>query len=290
MTIVSRWMNDTAESKWFVFASGVASFVSFYFDFQQEFKSLPINLSLALSLTAFGAAAIYSVRVREKLLAHQRSARFIHDINHEYRNILSETFGTALQNSEQIDSILVTREREIIETVCHRIASIYSGLIARPGTVTVKIITKENENVFCHTYARSEPKSRRDRDGILGNFPVGTGENTGFDIALQSDPSGISHFFCSNLPKSKKQNRYRNRRDNFEKYYKSAIVVPIRSQTSQQNGSNNRGFLCVDTLSTNSLNEGYHIELLAAFGDQMYNFLSLMRGTYRLPLTTIPKV
>jgi hypothetical protein len=288
MTTVSRWINDTTESKWFVFASGIASIVSFYFDLRQEFKSLPINLSLAFSITAFGAAAIYSIRVREKLLAHQRSVRFIHDINHEYRNILSETFGTALQDSEPINSMLVTREREIIETVCHRIALIYSGLISRPCTVTVKIITKDdNESVFCHTYARSEPKSRRDR--VLESFAVGNGENTAFDTALQAAANGISNFFSGDLLKMRGQNRYRNRRDNFVKYYKSAIVVPIRSQTNQQGGSNNRGFLCVDTLSTNCLNEGYHVELLAAFADQMYNFLSLMRGTYRLPSTPIQK-
>lgn len=287
MTTVSRWINDTAESKWFVFASGIATLVSFYFDFRREFQSLPINVSLALSLTAFAAAATYSIRVREKLLNHQRSARFIHDINHEYRDILSEVFGVALQDSEPIDSVLVTRERQIIETVCNRIASIYAGLTARPCTVSVKVITRDDSKFTCHTYARSEPRSRRDRDGCPGVYAIDTGENTAFDTALQPDPSNISHFFGGDLPKMKRQNRYRNQRDNFEKYYKSAIVVPIRSrvQVNQQNASNDRGFLCVDTLSTNCLNGGYHVELLAGFADQMYNFLSLMRGTYRLPPT-----
>jgi len=286
MTTVSRWVNDTAESKWFVFVSGLASVVSFYFDLRHEFQSPPFNIFLATSVTAFGVAALYSIRVREKVLSHQRCTRFIHDINHEYRNILNETFGVALQNSEPIDPILVTREREIIETVCNRIALIYAGLTSRPCIVTVKVITKENGSSFCHTYARSEPKCRRDRDGGPDVYAIGHGENTAFEVALNSDPSGISHFFGGDLPKMKKQNRYRNQRDNFEKYYKSTIVVPIRSQSCQQREANNRGFLCVDTLSTHCLNDGYHVELLAAFADQMYNFFSLMRGTYRLPTTS----
>jgi hypothetical protein len=186
-------------------------------------------------------------------------------------------------------------ERRIIETVCNRIASIYTGLTFRPCTVTVKIITKsENAGdeygcLFCHTYARSEPHSRRDRSGILDSYAIGTGDNTGFDIALQQSPTGTSHFFGADLPKMKKEKLYRNKRDNFETYYRSTIIVPIRSQPTEQHKSNNRGFLCVDTLSTNCLNRGFHVELLAAFADQMYNFFSLMRGTYCLPPTSTPK-
>jgi len=261
--------------------------------FRLEFQNVLANAVLACALTLFAAAAIYSIRVREKLMALQNAARFVHDVNHEYRNVLSEALGPHedLQQTDPIDPELVKREREIIETVCHRIAAIYTALISRPCTVTVKVLTKEGSDWFCHTYARSEPRSRRDRDGGPDAYAVGTGENTAFDIASQPAPVGISHFFCPDLPKLKKSNQYRNRRDNFEKYYKSAIVVPIRfhPRPKQQGIANDRGFLCVDTPSTHCLNAGFHLELLAAFADQMYNFFSLMRGTYRLPTTPIRK-
>jgi len=52
------------------------------------------------------------------------------------------------------------------------------------------------------------------------------------------------------------------------------------SRLGQPDQSQDLGFLCVDTLSRNRLNEGYHVELMSAFADQMYNFLSLMRGRY----------
>lgn len=62
--------------------------------------------------------------------------------------------------------------------------------------------------------------------------------------------------------------------------------MPIHRVTGEQDHhgwkSDNLGFLAIDTPSANRLNNTYHLHLLAAYGHQMYNFMSLMRGKYSL--------
>jgi hypothetical protein len=76
---------------------------------------------------------------------------------------------------------------------------------------------------------------------------------------------------------------YRNERQDWKNFYRSAIVVPIRFVNRPAVGpvvSDDIGFLSVDTKSTHRLNDDYHLEYLAGLADQMYNFMSLMRGKY----------
>src|SRR5262249_51871369 len=112
-------------------------------------------------------------------------------------------------------------------------------------------------------------------------FRLKTGENTAFDQALRYTAGRTNHFFAADLNVDK---MYRNERQDWKEFYQSAIVVPIRyvdpAKIGQADASDDIGFLAVDTKSRNSLNGGYQVELLASFADQMYNFMSLMRGKF----------
>jgi hypothetical protein len=133
---------------------------------------------------------------------------------------------------------------------------------------------------------RSETNCKRD-EGRPEVFELLTGQNTAFDRCMECNPGTTSHFFSADLIKDRKEGRYSNQRTNWEKFYVSAIVVPIRyvnvERLGQPRASDHIGFLAVDTMSTNRLNGTYHVELLAAFADQVYNFMSLMRGKYSVP-------
>lgn len=62
------------------------------------------------------------------------------------------------------------------------------------------------------------------------------------------------------------------------------LSLPIRAvkqgHRGNPDGYDDVGYLCLDTMSQNRLNGTYHVQLMAAFADQMYNFISLMRGKY----------
>jgi hypothetical protein len=285
MTRSMHLFHDAAENKWVVFLGTIASILSFVLALRTEFKSIPIDFGLAFVITAFFATAFYSVRVREQILAWQKVCPLIHNINHTYRDVLSAAFGEQVVNTDADSG--QKSERATVMVACQKIASIFSAITLRECTVTVKLINKNPNNVWvCQTYARSDLNSVRDQNRLM-NFSINTGENTAFDSALALAPCGISHFFSADLSKMKKDGLYRNQRDDFERYYRSALVVPIRCRDNQKAGqpgaSNDIGFLCVDTLSTNRLNDRYHLALLAALADQLYNYLSLTRGHYLLP-------
>jgi hypothetical protein len=148
--------------------------------------------------------------------------------------------------------------------------------------VTVKLITQVDGKTFCATHERSEENCPRDI-AKPRQFELNTGANTAFDKALMYANGMISHFHSDDLTK---EEAYRNQRDHWSDFYQNTIVVPIRfvdlAKLGNKDASSDIGFLCVDTLSPNRLNNTWHVELLAAFADQMYNFMSLMRGEYQL--------
>jgi len=152
--------------------------------------------------------------------------------------------------------------------------------------VTLKLVTTENESCYAHTYVRSLELSNRDFPE-RHKYAVGSGENAGFDQALAEREDGLpSHFYSPNLGKSQKANGYTNQRAHFIRFYNSTLIIPIRALTKSEEKAERKrkfdliGFLCVDTLSTNRLNNGFHLFILSALADQMYNFMSLMRGKY----------
>ncbi len=205
----------------------------------------------------------------------------IHKINHDYRNVLSQLFGDSSQPSEEMRR---REEKRTLESACQKIANIFSALTHVRCTVTVKFIVRNDDGrAYCETLVRSEMNSKRD-EAHRQVFDLHTGANSAYDEALRYTPGETSHFFSADLTKDK---TYRNQRQNWASFYRSAIVVPIRYVDPKKVGtpgaSDHIGLLAVDTHSENRLKRDGHVEFLAAFADQMYNFMSLMRGKYVVP-------
>jgi hypothetical protein len=240
-----------------------------------------LRFLLFLVLAPFLATTvIYSIRVRQENRAFRHVPTILHRINHNYRDVLSKLFGHGAAGNLTLRMRL---EREALVSVCQSISEIFTLLTHVPCTVTVKLITRENGRVYCQTAIRSQVGSERDH-GPHRKFELMTGENTAFDVALRYTPGEISYFFSPDL---RKEHNYRNQRKNWAAFYRSAIVVPIRyvdwENAGKDAASDLIGFLAVDTLSTNRLNNTFHVALIASFSDQMYNFMSLMRGKYAIP-------
>jgi hypothetical protein len=148
--------------------------------------------------------------------------------------------------------------------------------------VTIKLLATEKNGIFCFTWARSDCEIRRDREPIQ-KFEVRTGKNTAFDKAMEPNASMPFFFHSGDLRNTP---NYENQRQGWERLYLSTIVVPIqyarRSEDKEKDENAVLGFLCVDTLSPNRLNSTYHVQYMAGFADQMYNFICIMRGDYSL--------
>ncbi len=239
-----------------------------------------IGLSVALTaLILFGITL--TIRENQRLT---KCAYNLRDVNYIYRQSLYHALSVTGNGLNPEEMLLI--ERDILSKVCHQIASIFSRCIGKDCVVTVKLLTREKvggeERVpCCFTWARSEIAIERDHGEAPRLYAVE--KNTAFGVALRRREAQPPHFFSADLGRLEREGRYANERPGWKRLYRSAIVVPIRH--APENIANDAvedviGFLCLDTRSTNRLNNTYHVHLLTSFADQMFNFLSLMRRRY----------
>lgn len=279
----TQQLNAIAANPWFTFTSGVASIFGFIWFLYDEYERTPKLIS---SIAFFGAlfilvsGYIYSVRVRTENIALRGLSVVFHDINEIYRDKLREVFS--LDSPETDPESLLAQEELSLKAVCQRIDNIFSRVLNRNCMVTLKLATTEDSKCFVRTYIRSQELSPRDQPRRM-KYAVGSGENTAFDESLARRSDGLpSHFYSSDLKTLK--DGYSNQRQHYERYYRSTIVVPIRGVNKGKGSTHEEfdliGFLCVDTLSVNRLNNNFHLFMLSALANQMYNFMSLMRGKY----------
>jgi hypothetical protein len=243
-----------------------------------------LSLLIICVFQGFVLFAIYRVFSENKRVV--RSAYELHAINHEYRDALSGLFSVyeaAQQRGRRLkmDDLMLV-ERIVLERVCRRIADVFWTMAGRKCVVTVKLMKQDENQLSCFTWARSTHDVRRS-DEPQRPFKVGTGDNTAFDVARRPRDCVSSHFYSGDLRALAKAGKYKNERTGWENLYNCAIIVPIRHVIDPKTENvHELGFLCVDTMSSYRLNGTYHVELLAAFADQMYNFLSIMRHKYVL--------
>jgi hypothetical protein len=243
--------------------------------------SHPVFFSTIIFVGIFLIVVIgYSLNVQlENKVFHSLSQTF-YDITIRYRGQFQKL--TNDKNPTIDPSKIPEIQKDLLTYACERIQIIFTSLINRQCTVTIKVIKneREREKYFAETYVRS-PRSKRDDKLLRGE--VGTGGNTSFDEALRGrlDESPL-HFFSADLTKLK---NYKNERHNFVRYYRSTLIVPISVSSESEkniavNDCNLFGFLCVDTKSVNRLNEEYHLLMLASLAYQMFNFMSRMKAIY----------
>ena len=272
-----------ASNPWFVILASISSIAGFFWYIHDRIVQYPPVLSGAyftVSLIFLLSGIIYSLKIRSENVALRNIASTFNEINHIYRDSLKNMFGgnEPVNNPED----LLAEEERVLRSVCQRIENIFIRVINRDCMVTIKLLLKEDSGkYFAHTYVRSLEDCARDKPKRI-KYEVGTGANAAFDTALRKGPNGIpSHFFSPDL---QKEAHYSNARQHYDKLYRSAIVVPIRGVNKGKEGTHEEydmiGFLCVDTLSTHRLNNGYHLQMVCSLAGQMYNFMSLMRGNY----------
>jgi hypothetical protein len=267
--------DDIARSPWVVIFGIVSSLggLGMYVYDKVQLNQLTTSLIVfVVSLIILSFGIVYSFRVRSENLILKHISSNFNRINSIYRDSLSNTFegDIPIDNTED----LLNEEEKVLRSVCQRIENIYSQLIARECTVTLKLKIEADGKDFVRTYTRSVEQSIRDQPERK-KYEIGTGENTAFDKAMQQTLDKVSYFHS---PDTTQEKKYRNQRTNYYEYYRSVIVVPIWSPNNTKEKF--IGFLCIDTKSINRLKDGYQIQIASSLASQMYNYISLMRGEY----------
>lgn len=280
MNLPTRMAHNVATNPWIVLLCSfiaISTFLNAIYD--KYFSTQSSTWAVTYAVVGGGIyliLTIYAMNILEENKRLQEIANSFREINSIYRDSLFRAFYGSNPVTEEDE--LRQLEKETLTPVCQRISQIFTKLTRRQCIVSVKLLTKKSDVVYAKAYTRSENSSERDKS-TPKEFKVGTGENTAFDEALRQTTTGeLSFFYSGDLGKHK---NYFNERQNYLKYYKSAIVVPIRCLGVEGKAEREDvGLLCVDTRSRNRLNNGHHVVMLSSLADQMYNFMSLMRGKY----------
>lgn len=283
MDVFSQRLNEVAKNPWFVVVTNISTLIAFIwlvYDKTQTSSTIFPVVFFTISSIFLLISYFYSIMVRQENIALQDISETFYEINQIYRDKLQSVFAENAPVDNPGD--LIAEERKALIGVCQRVESIFNRIIDRNCMVTIKLIVRNGESHYAQTYVRSQEMCLRDQEERL-EFVLLNGENTALDAALKkSNGRKPSHFYSPDL---EKEPNYSNQRPDFRRFYRSALVVPIRA-ISNRDAANDKyesiGFLCLDTLSVRRLNNGFHLFMLAALASQMYNFISLMRGKYRV--------
>ncbi len=215
--------------------------------------------------------------------------REVHDFHHYMRNELCKP------TSKKIEEVYFVN---ICRNLCNEIKQIYNSLWGKNNSVSVCIkqiitnqsIDKDWRNWEVETIARSAgTDSNRSKNDENKRLLIA--DNSDFFIILSPDKKygDISLFASQNLTTIEQDflnyydMKYLNSTKNFIDFYKSTIVVPIRTSKRYLNSKLQKyivgddayhlvGFLCIDTKEILSDDKKFEagIELAKALADSMY--------------------
>lgn len=282
MKQINRRLSNIASNNWFVIAGGISSIVSglvLIYEWTPGAVALWPYVLVGATSTIVLLLTIYSFRVRAENKSLRDLSSVFCDINRIYRDNLR-----ALMASNETDVVKRQAvECAVLAYVAQRIENIFSRAINRQCLCSIKLIDRDERGDYAKTLVRSQGNHVRDEEDQ--RFSLGNGRNTALDVAMQKQHSAqLPHYFSADL---KREKSYFNERQNYLRHYQSMLVVPIYGG-SLSNGSARLdwdiiGFLCMDTLSTNRLNDSFHLDMASALSAQMYAFMKTIRGSEWYP-------
>ena len=182
----------------------------------------------------------------------------IHQISQDFR----EASYKAYQNSDEAEVLQI--ELQAVESFCNKLKVHYEGLVGMECNVTIKLATYNEGDLSVSPYYTTDRKRRI------------------FGYATPTSDSGIakvldthSYFLSNDLHAEK---NYYNSDSNWPKRYKSCIVVPIKRSNANGEFFELMGFLTIDSPETDAFQDTEQIRFIEYFSDQLYFFLSTIRG------------
>ncbi|MEE0943910.1 MAG: hypothetical protein UIM24_00460 [Clostridia bacterium] len=283
---------------------------STYKELKETYNLQPIsdNIKKVSLIIAFLLIFAYNIsEYNRKSKGAKISAEKIHLFQHELRN---QIFAMRDLNSKSPTMDHITFYRHIKDKcyiLCEFIHEYLFNKFNKDFSICIKMIDDASSdgqmnldkiNVFTLCRAGAEHKKRENNEkenhlndvGMSGQIYVPVKGNSDFYSILSNQKEHIktTSFACSNLKmikllsKFSKSFKYENTTPEFWKYYKSAIVVPIRIEKSFLSTANPKtkngtyqtmGFLCVDYKKPISKAEKEEIVgYMKSFGDSLYDF------------------
>ena len=296
MTLRTRIAYQIIDSTWLALGLSLGVTLGLFFTLLPITISGSLNsvLGLILIMAASAVVQFYLYRTQAKYKAWTRVPQLLCEINEIYRHVLSNLY-LAGEDKRHDDEFYIAIEKEILDGVCQKISGIFRLITGGAACRTIVYLLVNDEDGidessrrFCFTWATSELPRKRDKVQEK-RYPLEPGQNTRFIEILDAlDKGDEPGFFSADITK---ETKYHDSLPGFEGHYGSIMVVPIycaipTEQDPTITSIRILGFLSVDS-SRNRLKEKTAKNLLLAFANQMFNFISLMRHEYRMQASTV---
>lgn len=268
-----------------------------------------VDFNTFLLLLCF-LVVMFSIVVTVKLCKYARIYRALrksftynyynaaHDLRNVYFDILKQH---KKEQSEDSIEILTTITRTFLGDTLDYLCEILESITGKEIHGCIKLIENLHEQAdgidpkvaTVKTFCRSKnTQPQRVSNDQVDNKSIKICDNTDFyDILDPDNTSCNSCFYCSNLKELEKQlkksgKRYKNTTLDWEDYYRSTIVAPIRVANKRlffnqlTEGYNVVGFLCVDSMSTEAFrNTAFEKEnysyIVKSFAAEIYIILNM---------------
>jgi hypothetical protein len=202
---------------------------------------------------------------------YRRIAYQLHNINHLYRDVLGAFY---IEPSQEIDEReLYAIELRTLEKACRHISNAFLLATGKTcSTIVYTVATNDSNAQVAMLWACSDLNTARERLQPTVEFDLNRDSRFKALVGFSA-----SRYYCTDITSEKD---YHDSLQDFERFYRSVMVVPLRSATSDEKSGEKPeviGFLSVDCPSAKRLNNKDHLELLSAFADQMFTFISFRR-------------
>lgn len=239
----------------------------------------------------------YMIKYRKLLMGARKvtTSKFF-SLTRNFRNSYFDILSYQKKGNLTIE-LLTEKVEKFLQKSLDDICQIYKEFTYQDISACIKYIDTvgevDRETATIKTFVRSSnTDSKRNENDNNNPNPIYVKDNTDFYSILSPNSSNKkSYFYQRDLVQyakdaEKNGDSYNNSTQNWQKYYRATIVVPISIAnkrlffTSKNHCYDVIGFLCIDSLSTDAFlerDERYNRDVAQAFAAEMYVILSQYR-------------
>jgi len=267
--------------------AAVASIFGLIYAIQSQIPIWTYIFSISAAICILSIIAVIGVHLsikNDRISLGKVYSKCFHELLHDIRNYLEEDdyicknqiYSNAFEYKKKVTEISIA----LMNKLSARLTEAF-GIDIRACVKLFGFIDANYEKSMLMTLARNET----DLNNMLREQykKIKVCENTDFEKIFQStkdSDENAAFFFQEDLIKYSKKNEYKNSTKDWQKRYKTTIVMPIRYlridiKDIEEPSYDLLGFLCVDSKNTKAFSSGYTtfiIELLKGIADILYHY------------------
>jgi hypothetical protein len=206
-------------------------------------------------------------RIEQESLRIKSSFQRLHQISHKLRDALHDTIDKKAKPG--FDKKHEQQNRNtVLNAVCNDISELFNEVTEDRSLACIRLMSAKHTTpptAFLEGFCNNHIAAGK---GMIRTIDVS--KHTRYEkVHTVQRSTNTLHYFCADVEEEIRKKNYYDP-DYQQEPYGSTIVVPIRCVNEP---TSFLGFLKIQTDQPKRLNDGWHVELLAALADEIFLFL-----------------